>query len=71
MLSNIFFHKFLGFTWQLKKTGAEYTFLNLYIEESLSCIETACIEFFKSSTLLKYDAEACIKWHIHRKIKQK
>lgn len=32
----------------------------LRTEEILSCIETACLEFFKSSALLKHDVEAYI-----------
>lgn len=73
-VSNIFSHKFLGFTWQLKKSDAEYTLLNLYIENSRSCIEAACLELFKSSASLKYDADRCIN-NIHithkNKIKMK
>jgi len=61
----MFFHKFLGITWQLKKVGEEYTSLYLHIEKILSCIETACLEFFKPSALLKQDVEAYIKWHTH------
>lgn len=71
ILSNTFFHKFLGYTWQLKKGGDKYTALYLYTAEILSCIETACLEFFKSSALLKYYVETYIKWHIHTQIKQK
>lgn len=54
--------------------GEEYTYTSLYlhIEKILSCIETACLEFFKSSALLKHDVEAYIKshTHTHRQIKQ-
>jgi hypothetical protein len=47
--------------------GEEYTYTSLYlhIEKILSCIETACLEFFKSSALLKHDVEAYIKSHTH------
>jgi hypothetical protein len=49
ILSNTFLHKFLGITWQLKNVGKEYTPLYLHTEKILSCIETACLEFFKPS----------------------
>ena len=63
ILSNTFFHKFLGITWQLKKVGEEYTSLYLHIAKIVSCIENACLEFFKSSALLKHNVETYIKWH--------
>jgi hypothetical protein len=65
ILSNTFFHKFLGITWQLKKVGNEYTSLYLHLEKIHSCIETACLELFKSSVLLKRDVEVNIKSHTH------
>jgi hypothetical protein len=36
-----------------------------HIEKILSCIETACLEFFKPTALLKHDVEAYIKSHTH------
>jgi len=41
--------------------GEEYKSLYLHIEKILSCIETARLEFFKPSALLKHDVEAYIK----------
>jgi hypothetical protein len=54
ILSNTFFHKFLGIMGKLKKVDEEYISLSLCTEEIIGCIETACLEFFKSNAQLKY-----------------